>query len=203
MIEIREIRKQDYKKARQFAIQGMHLNWYMDSKLVLDLYARYFLDMEMNRATKTYGAYIGDDFVGVLLADMKGEPKRHQSFLKQAYVKVFDWLQHLVAGAGVGAYDKANQDMFRSFCRNNDPDGEIIFLAADPDCGVKGIGTALLTAFEAEEKGKLVHLYTDDACTYQFYEHRGFNRAESRDVVVDLGKKKVPLKCLLYSKKIV
>ena len=42
MIEIHDIRKKDYKKARQFAIDGMHLNWYMDSKLVLDLYARYF-----------------------------------------------------------------------------------------------------------------------------------------------------------------
>ena len=202
MIEIHDIRKKDYKKARQFAIDGMHLNWYMDSKLVLDLYARYFWNMEMNRATKVYGAYVGDAFVGVLLADMKSEPKRHQSILKQMYVKMFDWLQHLVAGKGVGAYDEANRDMYRSFCRNSTPDGEIIFLAADPDCGIKGIGTALLTAFESEESGKLVYLYTDDACTYQFYEHRGFSRSESRDVTVDLGKKKVPLKCLLYSKRI-
>ena len=42
MIEIREIRRQDYKKAQQFAIQGMHFDWYMDSKVILDLYARYF-----------------------------------------------------------------------------------------------------------------------------------------------------------------
>ena len=29
MIKIQELRKQDYKKARQFAIQGMHLYWYV------------------------------------------------------------------------------------------------------------------------------------------------------------------------------
>lgn len=104
MIEIHDILKKDYKKARQFAIDGMHLNWYMNSKLVLDLYARYFWNMEMNRATKVYGAYVGDAFVGVLLADMKGEPKRQQSILKQMYVKMFDWLQHLVTWKGVGAY---------------------------------------------------------------------------------------------------
>ena len=63
MIEIREIRRQDYKKAQQFAIQGMHFDWYMDSKVILDLYARYFWDMELNRATKAYGAYVGDAFV--------------------------------------------------------------------------------------------------------------------------------------------
>ena len=28
MIEIKEVCKQDYKKAQKFAIQGMHLDWY-------------------------------------------------------------------------------------------------------------------------------------------------------------------------------
>lgn len=34
MIEIHDISRSDYKKAQQFAIQGMHLNWYMDSKAI-------------------------------------------------------------------------------------------------------------------------------------------------------------------------
>lgn len=51
MIEIREIRRQDYKKAQQFAIQGMHFDWYMDSKVILDLYARYFWDKSCFTAT--------------------------------------------------------------------------------------------------------------------------------------------------------
>lgn len=42
LIDIKEIRRQDYKKAQKFAIQGMHLDWYMDSKVILDLYAKYF-----------------------------------------------------------------------------------------------------------------------------------------------------------------
>ncbi|MFR2451707.1 MAG: GNAT family N-acetyltransferase, partial [Clostridia bacterium] len=56
MIEIKEVCRQDYKKAQKFAIQGMHLDWYMDSKVILDLYAKYFWYMELNRATKVYGA---------------------------------------------------------------------------------------------------------------------------------------------------
>lgn len=202
MIEIREIRRRDYKKARQFAIQGMHLNWYMDSKAVLDLYARYFWDMELCRATKAYGAYVDGEFAGVLLADMKGEPKKYHSGCRAAYVRFFDWLQRLVAGSDVGTYDEANRKMYRAFCESHTPDGEIIFLAADPASRVKGIGTALLSAFEAEEPGKLVYLYTDNACTYQFYEHRGFTRAEQLPVVLDLKVKQVPLTCLLYAKKI-
>lgn len=92
--------------------------------------------------------------------------------------------------------------MFASFRKKQEPDGEIVFLAADPGCKVKGVGTALLSAFEAEETGKLVYLYTDNACTYQFYEHRGFTKSEVKDVVIDLNGKKVPLQCLLYSKTI-
>lgn len=156
MIKIKEIRRSDYKTAQKFAIQGMHLDWYMDSKAVLALYAKYFWYMELNRATKVYGAYVDERFVGVLLAEMKNEPKCYHSLSQAIYVKIFDWLQHLVAGKGVGEYDEANQDMYNAFCKKNNPDGEIIFLAADPDCKIKGVGTALLSAFEKDEKGKLV-----------------------------------------------
>ena len=202
MIEVREIRRQDYKKAQQFAIQGMHLDWYMDKGVVLDLYAKYFWDMELNRATKAYGAYVDGDFAGVLLVDIKGEPKKYYSRWRAVYVKFFDWLQNLAAGKGVGAYDKANQEMYQAFCDKNMPDGEINFLAADPNSKVKGIGTALLSALESDEQGKLVYLYADNACTYQFYEHRGFTRAGERRIELDLGKKKVTLTCLFYAKKL-
>ena len=200
MIEIKKLRKQDYKKAQKFAINGMHLNWYMDKGFVLDLYSKYFWHMELNRASKVYGAYINDEFVGVLLVDMENESKLYYCIWRSIFVRLFDFLQHIVAGNGVDKYDNANHEMFSSFCKSNQPDGEIIFLAADPECKTKGIGTALLSAFEKEEKGKLIYLYTDSACTYQFYEHRGFEKSGERDVVIDLPNKKVPLKCLLYSK---
>ena len=56
MVEIREMQKKDYKKAQEFAIQGMHLDWYMDNETILSLYSKYFWHMELNRATKAYGA---------------------------------------------------------------------------------------------------------------------------------------------------
>ena len=65
---------------------------------------------------------------------------------------------------------------------------------------IKGIGSRLLSELETLEKGKQIFLHTDDACTYQFYEHRGFDRVGEEDIVLEFGNKKVPLKCLLYSK---
>ncbi len=84
--------------------------------------------------------------------------------------------------------------------RRNHPDGEIIFLAANPNIKVKGIGSLLLQEFERREKGKQIYLYTDDACTYQFYEHRSFDRVGEKDVLLHIRNKQVRLKCLLYGK---
>ena len=88
------------------------------------------------------------------------------------------------------------------YLQSNKPDGEIIFLAADPEAKIKGVGSALLHALEEKIPGKTLYLHTDDACTYQFYEHRGFRRAEEQDIVLEMPKSKVPLKCYIYSKKI-
>lgn len=90
--------------------------------------------------------------------------------------------------------------MLAKYKEDNDPDGEIVFLAADSDAKIKGIGTALLSELEQREKGKTIYLYTDNACTYQFYEHRGFTQSVEKDIIVDMGTKRVPLKCFLFSK---
>jgi len=199
-LEIREIDKRDYNKAIQFAITGMHFDWYMDSKLLLNLYGRYFWYLELTRATQMIAAYSGNTFAGVLLAEIKGEDKKYWSIWKSLYVKIFEVLQNVFAKGGAGVYDEANRELFLQYCERNFPDGEILFLAANPEMKVKGIGSLLLSEFARREKGKKIYLYTDNACTYQFYEHRGFKRAGEKDVVLKIGNKKIDLQCLLYSK---
>ena len=111
-------------------------------------------------------------------------------------------LQNIVAKDGTGVYQRANKEMFSEYCQSNIPDGEIIFLAANPAIKARGIGSALLTEFEQKERGKKIYLYTDNACTYQFYEHRGFERVGEKDIVLNLGNRSIALKCFLYSKKL-
>lgn len=200
-IRIRGLAEKDYRKAIKFAIDGMHFNWYMDSPLLLNLYGRYFLYLELSRATQVIAVYADNVFAGVLLADMKGEPKKYCSFSKTVYVKVFEFLQHIFF-RGADSYDMANRKMFSEYTKNNSPDGEIIFLACNPEIKGKGLGSIMLAELERREKGKQVYLYTDNACTYQFYEHRGFERAEERKIILDLNGRRIPLNCFLYSKKI-
>ena len=199
-IEIRELRKRDYGKAIQFAITGMHFNLYLDHKFLLHLYGRYFWYSELQCATQVIAAYLGDELAGVLLADMRGEKKRHRTIGQTIYVKIFAFLQNTFYKGGTSIYDAANREMLGEYLEKNQPDGQVVFLAADPDSKEKGIGTKLLEELERRERGKDIYLYTDDACTYEFYEHRGFVRSSEREVVLDFGNKKVPLKCFLYSK---
>lgn len=201
-LEIKKLNKKDYNKIIQYAIKGMHFNMYLDNKLELNLYGRYFWYLELTNATQVISAYIGNELVGVLIADFKDEEKVYKSFWKSVYVNIFDCIQKTFFKESVGIYDKANKEMLENYKSENNPDGEIRFLAANPNIKVKGIGTFLLNELEKRERGKEVFLFTDDQCTYQFYEHRGFDKVGEKDIELDLNEKKVPLKCLLYSKKI-
>lgn len=199
-IQIKELKKQDYGKAIQFAIKGMHFNWYLDNKILLNLYGRYFWYLEICRATQVIAAYAGNELAGVLLAEIKDEEKKYHFFWKNLYVRIFDFLQNTFFKGGAGAYDNTNKEMFLQYSKHNFPDGEIIFLAANPEIKAKGIGSLLLKELEFREQGKELYLYTDNACTFQFYEHRGFKRSCEKDISLVIGSKTVPLKCFLYSK---
>lgn len=200
-LTIKEIERKDHEKAIQFAITGMHFDMYLKNRFLLNLYGTYFWYDELNQATQVIAAYDGDELVGVLLAGMKDEPRMYRSVGKTVFSKVFDFCQNLLYSDCVGPYDAANREMYAEFTRENHPDGQIIFLAADSNAKIKGVGTALLAELERREAGKQIYLYTDDICTYQFYEHRGFERVGEKDAVLDMGTHTVPLKCLLYSKR--
>ena len=199
-MELKEFHNKDMHKAIQFAIDGMHLDLYLQNKTLLKLYGRYFWYLETNRATQIIAAYEGDTLAGVLLAEINGETKKYYSHWRAMYVKFVDFIQQVFFKESAGLYDDVNKEMFAKYKETHSPDGEIIFLAANPDVKVKGVGTMLLNELTEREKGKQIYLYTDNACTYQFYEHRGFDRVGEKYIELDFGDKKVPMTCLLYSK---
>lgn len=201
-IEIKALDRKDFSQAIDFAIKGMHFERYVDGELALRLYGRYFLYLELERATQVLAAYMGDKLVGILMAVMKNEPKLYSSFWRKRYVKMVQAVVAAVVKGGPDLYDTANKTMFENFSKRATPDGEICFFAADPAIHGKGIGTKLLDELRRREKGNLIYLYTDDNCTYQFYEHKGFERSEEKEIKMELGGKTVPLTCLLYSKRL-
>lgn len=199
-IVIKNIKKKDFGKIQRFATEGMHFNMYTENKIELYFYAKYFWYLELNRATHVLAAYSGSRLAGVLLADMKNEPKVSVSLWRTLYVKFIEWIMKNCYQGSSDAYDEANTDMLRRFKKNNDPDGELNFLAVDPELNGKGIGGKLLEELIFREKGKLIYLFTNTGCTYQFYDKKGFKRTDIRNINIEIHGKKIPHDCYLYTR---
>ncbi len=200
-ISFRMLDKKDRKKAIDFAVVGMHCNVYFGSDFMSSMYGRFLLYFGMTSATQMIAAYEGDKFLGLLLARIDGEERCCHSLFLKAFTGTANLISRIFSRNGAGVYETACREMLTRYKKENSPDGEMTFFAVDPKEEGKGIGTAILDEFERRESGKLVYLNTDDQCTWQFYDHRGFMRVGEKDIVMDL-KEKVPLKCMLYSKKI-
>lgn len=203
-MKIKELKKKDYKKAINFAIVGMDLKRYFsnnEKSKLLKVYGKYFFYLELLQATKVICAYEDNNLVGILLANMKGEKKSVRSIFKWLYVKTVVLIMNIFYKNTASVYDKANQEMFAKYRETNNPDGEIIFLASDPNYLGKGVGTFLLKELQRLEKNKTVYVYTDDQCVYQFYEHRGFIKEGEKDIIMEFDTD-VNLKCMLFSKKL-
>lgn len=200
MLEIRPLRRRDHREAIRFAASGMDFARYSDNKLLLYLYGQYFWNLELTRATRVLAAYDGDKLVGVLLAAIDGEPLAYPTFLGRLYVRTLDFLQGLLVRGGADVYTDANREMLDQYCETSHPDGELLFLAIDPEKMGQGIGSFLLSQLESQLPGKTMYLFTDSACTYQFYDRRGFTRAGEKEIVMEITGKVTPLTCMLYSK---
>ncbi|MGI6105187.1 MAG: GNAT family N-acetyltransferase [Raoultibacter sp.] len=201
-LEIKELNPKDFKRAIDFAIEGMHFDRYVENKVALRLYGRYFLYLELERSTQALAAYMGEDLVGVLLAEINGEAKHLSSFWRKIYIKAFEAVMNILLRGESDVYDEANKAMYAEYLKRASPDGEICFLAADPTIQGKGIGAQLLEELTEREKGKLIFLYTDSNCTYQFYERKGFERAVEKQIEMNIAGKNVELTCLFYCKQL-
>lgn len=199
--KISTLRNEDHKKAIDFAITGMHFGWYISQDVLLRAYGTYFFYDELLKATQVIAAYEDERLVGVLLARMDGEERVYTSLRWRIYVATLNLLMRIFS-TGEVAYDQANKKMLSSYRRRVTPDGELVFLAADPENPVKGVGTRLLDEFEKRSAGKTLYLFTDDACAYQFYDKRGFERVEERQISIENKNQKIQLRCMLYTKDI-
>lgn len=201
-ITIKSIEEKDFDEARRFAVHGMHLDWYATSKLELYFYSKYFWYLELTKATRALGAYQGDRLVGILLVDMKNEPKIYSTFFRRMFVGISEFFIEKFYGDTADVYDQANQDMLAELLKKEQPDGELNFFAIDPEIKGKGLGTLMLDELQRLEAGKFIYLYTDSGSTYQFYHRRGFEESGRRDVTLKIKGQNLPLTCFLFSKRL-
>ncbi|WP_051920754.1 GNAT family N-acetyltransferase [Bifidobacterium cuniculi] len=193
---IRTVARRDYAKAVSFAMEGMHFDALIPIEPLRRAYAWWFWYDELRKATQVIAAYDGDRLLGVLLARMRAGVARPLPLGARLAWRAMDVVVTL--GNFEADYVRANRAMRADYLRDHRPDGEILFLTADPHAGVPGIGTALLNELACRESGKEVFLYTDSGCTWQFYERRGFVRYGER--TVRTSRKGPELTCMLYAR---
>ncbi|WP_125770548.1 GNAT family N-acetyltransferase [Companilactobacillus furfuricola] len=198
-LEIKPLKKSDYRKCIQFAKKGMHFNKYTKNPVGLELYSRYFWYNELISATKIYAAYQNEQLAGVLLLNEFGKQKPAATFFKRVFVEIMEKLVRNFDRAN--PYDDVNKVMLTDYRKHYKPTAEINYLAADPDNQTKGIGTFLLDQVAQDYDGCEINLYTDTDCSYQFYDYRGFERYREATIRYRRGEKFVPLTCFLYRRK--
>ena len=201
-VEVRTLRYRDFNAARKFAIEGMHVKRYCHSEIEVFVYSWFFFCMEILKASTALGAYLDDKLVGVLLVEERGKPKIFHSVFCYYCVSFVSWILSIFYKNSSGLYDEVNANFLKSFRKTYSDDGEIMYFAVDPTIIGKGIGSKLLQKFERQAKGKTIFLFTDDGCTYQFYEKRGFTRFSKQDIHMTIRNKKVVMSCFLYYKTI-
>lgn len=207
MVSIRELQADNYKELIPFAIEGMHLYRFCKRGRRLELYGKYFVYMELCRATHTWGAYDEQGrFLGAMLVEMNGYERKQQPLGVRLYTAFWDFWQKLAGRQFVkealGIYDHIGEQMLNAYQKKHPTDGEVLFLAAAPQAKGTGVGTAFLNKLDETFPGKEIYLYTDSNCTYQFYEHRGFVRCGEEEIPMKLADKSTSFTCFLFSKKL-
>jgi hypothetical protein len=119
-MDIGQIKKRDFNIARKFAIEGMHLNWYISNRFELYIYSKYFWYLEISKATKVLGAYMGNNLVGILLADIKDEPKLYKSTWYKLFVKTISFFINILYKNASNTYDETNEKMLNEFKKARD-----------------------------------------------------------------------------------
>ncbi|MCD5767411.1 GNAT family N-acetyltransferase [Klebsiella pneumoniae] len=201
-ITIKEVQKKDYRRARQFAISGMHLSWYTSSRLHLLLYIQHYWNYELLHATHLMGAYSGDKLYGVLIAKMNDQPAIYSSILRQIFVAILECIISNLYGHSGAELDKLNMEMLQKNPHYSQFDGEITFFAVAPETKGAGIGTLLLKELEDREKGKKIYLFTDTGSTFQFYQKRGFQEAGKKRVHLKIGPRTLEVTSYLFCKRL-
>ena len=199
-IILKELMKKDIDKAADYAVAGMNFNRYTEDETELRLYGKYFVYLEMERATQIIAAYEGVQLLGVIMASLDNEKKKYHSLWKSLYIGFTSFIMKLNYSAENNVYDKANKQMLKQYKKYRHVDGEICFLAVSPEAQGKGIGGMLLNELSKREHGKNIFLFTDSNCTYEFYDHKGFERVGIDSVILDFQGLSTKLTCFLYAK---
>lgn len=199
MLTFRSPDPRDFGTAARFCAVGMHFDKYAKDPVLANLTGRAFLALCLDEATEVIAAYENEELTGLLIAQVYGQAPAGRRFSHIGWL-VLGGLALLLPGVENAGrvYGATSPRLLRAY-RGPAPDGEITFLAVNPDRQGRGTGRALVEELARRQAGKRLLLFTDDSCNYRFYDHLGFDRIASTFAIIG-GADPRPLECMLYMK---
>ncbi|MFW5893225.1 MAG: GNAT family N-acetyltransferase [Bacillota bacterium] len=201
------------KKDRKDFIRLLGMIWgyesYSDDPLVrdhlvkLDAYASLYSKAHSDLAVKD------GKLVGVLFSRPKGKWRRPGQW-RHAWTFTMHYLWLLTHSKDSRRSIKNLRRMLRAYSnltkgKRRQLRNEVTLFMVHPDHRGQGIGVSLIKRYETfllKRNEHTYHLFTDDTCTYGFYDHHGFQKAASTTMDEIHKDGEAELNVMLYTKKI-
>lgn len=205
MIAYRPIRKEDYAQVKDIICKSFSLDAYITNSKLLEAVKNQYFYSCLAEATYTCVAEKEGLTVGVIMGNAKSDYSVIRHF---PYLLITLWYEMKIAlysrkyKKQVAGYQDIHA-IYREFSAKHkgEFDGVLTLFAVNQDCRGCGVGKALLDYllnYLGKQKVKCIYLYTDTTCTYEFYEHRGFERIESKKIQMERSGKLFQMEVFLY-----
>jgi ribosomal protein S18 acetylase RimI-like enzyme len=205
---IRDVESKDLEQVKALVIQTWGEAWNLErftgdkDKLFANL--EIYLNVLLNSSTFGRVAVQNDEVVGAIFCSMKGEEKRYRALqedsthhtlimLAASDDERFDTIEHLTKAEEVmnGLYKLATREY----------DGSIEFLCVSEKAQGLKIGKKLCleaSSYFTSKNARYVNVVTDTSCNFGFYDHIGYSRAVTKEVVFNYSTGQKKLEMFLY-----
>lgn len=178
----KKLKNEDIEKIIEYTIKGMNFDKYFKTHKDTQDYGRFYVYREMEHSSDYLALYNDDRFLGVLFYNVLKDSKlqlnnRQRQFFDNYYKKALkeypnDFL----------TYPNAIDEMK---IKNNlsSYDLEMTLFVVDQTRTHEGIGSFIYDKFACMFKDKKVYVFTDENCSYGFYENKGFTKIDEKYLV--------------------
>lgn len=201
----RTMEKKDYPEIGEILNQAFGLFRYVSDERTLKAFRLQYVYSCLSEATYTCVAEQNGKVVGVIM----GKAEKDYSLLAHLpYI-----IKTITYGFKMMCYGKKCKngiadyrnilEIYQDFSRKHkgEFDGVLTLFAVNEECRGLGVGKELLSRlFDYLQKQNVgrIYLYTDTTCSYEFYEHKGFERLEEKQLTVTREEKPFRMNVFLY-----
>lgn len=200
---IKELCSKDFPRAMQYCSEALQFKECIRASL-LDLYTKSFWYEETTDASLFLGAYAEDELLGILIASFKDEEKPYHTWLNRIRKAVLGCF-FFIADSTSRRYERANKRLLKRFREKRDRksvDGRICLFVVSPQAQGKGVGSRLMDELRRKYKDAYVYLFTDNLCTFGYYDTHGFTREAATSFSYRLSGHTKRMDCFLYTKQL-